>query len=368
MIISRAEARINLSNIQHNALSIMETLHEKCRMLAVVKANAYGHGAAEVATALADIGVNDFAVATADEGVFLRTHGIKGNILVLGKTPVFDRKKLADYELQQACDSVEYAKSIVENGKPAIHIKIDTGMSRLGFYCHTKNHADSCAEKILPLYNIEGINVQGIFTHFADADGESDSFTKQQFEAFCAVIDALKAKGKAVGTRHCCNSAATIRYPEMQLDMVRQGIGLYGLERSVPNFPFKPAMSVTARIAAVGELESDDTVSYGRTYKASKSIKRAVVSFGYADGMPRLLSNKYSVMVNGKKAPIIGRICMDMFMINVDGIDCNEGDEVLIFGENGEVSLMADIIGTINYEIVCGISPRVPRIYIGKEK
>lgn len=364
MMVNRAEARIDLNAIRSNAVGIISRLNKNCRMMAVVKANAYGHGAVKVATVLSELGIIDFAVATADEAVELRKSGISGNILILGKTPVFEREKLVQYDIQQACDSVEYAKSIVKDGKPAIHIKVDTGMSRLGFYCHNAEDAEKCAEGILPIYDIEGIKVNGIFTHFADADGETDSFTKQQFSAFLAVTESLTAKGKRVGTRHCCNSAATLRYPEMQLDMVRQGIGLYGLERSATGFPFKPAMYVYARIATIGELSEGDTVSYGRTYKASGKVRRAVVSFGYADGMPRLLSNRYSVVVNGVKAPILGRVCMDMFMIDVSGIDCREGDEVQIFGAGGEVSEMADIIGTINYEIVCGISARVPRLYI----
>lgn len=361
---NRTEARISLNAITSNALNVMNTLEDGCRMLAVVKANAYGHGAVPVAKALEEIGVTDFAVATAEEGAEIRKSGIKGNILVLGKTAPAERLTLVQNDLCQACDSVEYAKQLVKDGRPAIHIKIDTGMSRLGFYCHHAQKAEECAERILPLYDIEGIDVRGIFTHFADADGDTADFTRQQFSAFTAVIDTLKAKGKEVGTRHCCNSAGTLRYPEMHLDMVRQGIGLYGLERSVPDFPFKPAMTVCARLAAIGDLEKDDTISYGRTYTASGTLRRGVVSFGYADGMPRLLSGRYSVKINGQKAPILGRVCMDMFMIDLTGIDCQEGDEVQIFGADGEVSEMADIIGTINYEIVCGITARVPRIYI----
>jgi len=363
-MINRSEARIDLEAIRHNARMIIATLNKGCRMMAVVKADAYGHGALPVANALQNMGVTDFAVATADEGAELRAGGIKGNILVLGKTSVADRDKLIDNDLQQACDSVEYAQALVHDGKPALHIKIDTGMSRLGFYCHNSVDAADCAKRILPIYNIKNINIQGIFTHFADADGDTTEFTEQQFCAFTAVISALEGLGKNVGTRHCCNSAATLRYPHMHLDMVRQGIGLYGLERSVEDFPFRPAMAVVARLAAVGELENGDTVSYGRTYSVNKQIRRGVVSFGYADGMPRLLSNRYNVKINGQAVPIIGRICMDMFMVDISDIDCAEGDEVQIFGPKGEVSQMADIIGTINYEIVCGITKRVPRIYI----
>ncbi len=361
---NRTEARISLKAIKENAENVIKVLSDGCRMLAVVKANAYGHGAVPVAKMLNAAGINDFAVATADEGAEIRKNGVTGNILVLGKTPLSSREKLVEYNLIQACDSVEYARAIVKDGKPAIHIKVDTGMSRLGFYCHDAENASACAEKILPLFDIEGIKTEGIFTHFADADGDTCDFTRRQFAAFKAVIDVLEAKGKRLGTRHCCNSAASVRYPEMHLDMVRQGIGLYGLERSCGDFPFKPAMAVYATLVSIGELEKDDTVSYGRTYTVDKPLRRGVVSFGYADGMPRLLSNRYSVKINGKSAPILGRVCMDMFMVDLTDIDCAEGDEVQIFGFDGEVSEMADIIGTINYEIVCGISQRVPRVYL----
>ena len=359
---NRTEAIINLKAIETNAKNIISTLKPNCQMLAVVKADAYGHGAMQVAERLYNIGVRYFAVATVDEGAELREKGLKGEILVLGKTDVSFSEMLAKYDLCQACDSVEYAKAIANGGARKIHIKIDTGMSRLGFYCHDVSQADVCVENIAPIFTINNLSVEGVFTHFAVADEDID-FTEKQFNAFKTVTDKLTALGYKIGLRHCCNSAATIRFPHMHLDMVRQGIGLYGLERSVPEFPMHPAMTVNARIAAVGELESDDTVSYGRTFKTDKPLRRAVVSFGYADGMPRLLSNRYSVTVNGKKAPIIGRICMDMFMINVSNIECSEGDTVTVFGAKGEVSEMADIIGTINYEIVCGITRRVPRVY-----
>lgn len=362
----RAEARINLKAIRDNAAGIRARLGGHCRLIAVVKADAYGHGALPVSRALAEDGVTDFAVATADEGEELRKGGISGNILVLGKTPPAERDKLVSNGLQQCCDSLEYAQSIVKDGKPALQIKIDTGMSRLGFYCHSAADAESCARRILPVYAIEGVDIRGIFTHFAAADGESDDFTRRQFRAFTAVTEALKAKGARLGTRHCCNSAAALRFPEMQLDAVRVGIGLYGLERSVKDFPYRPAMSLFARLAAVGEIREGDTVSYDRTFKAARDMSRGIVSIGYADGMPRLLSGRYSVAINGRKAPILGRICMDMFAVDLSGIDCREGDEVRIFGEGGEVSEMADLIGTINYEIVCGISKRVPRTYFEK--
>ncbi len=363
---NRAEARISLEAIKSNALNVMALLNGGCRMLAVVKADAYGHGAVPVAKALYGIGVRNFAVATATEGAELRAAGVEGDILVLGKTPVEERDILAEHRLCQTCDSAEYAEAIVKDGAPHIHIKVDTGMSRLGFYCHDVKDVDLCASQISPVFNIPNIKVEGIFTHFAVAD-ESDEecavFTKKQFAAFKGVTDKLTSLGFDIGLRHCCNSAATIRYHEMHLDMVRQGIGLYGLERSVPDFPFTPAMTLCARVAAVGELQAEDTVSYGRTYKADKPVRRAVISLGYADGMPRLLSGRYSITVRGKKVPIIGRICMDMFMVDVSDIECHEGDMAVIFGKGGEVSEMADIIGTINYELVCGITRRVPRIY-----
>ena len=357
----RNEARIDLEAIYKNIENIMEATDSTAMPLAVVKADAYGHGALRVSSYLQDKGIKNFAVASAEEGVELRNGGIKGMILVLGKTPPENADKLASYNLSQACDSYEYAEKLSELYNIKIHIKVDTGMSRLGFYCHNTFDVDNCAKAISSLYTLENITVDGIFTHFADAD--FDSFTDKQYTVFKQLTDTLMSSGKDIGIRHCCNSAAAIKFPYMHMDMIRLGIALYGLERSLPLFPMNIAMSVYARLSSVSVLNVGDTVSYGRTYTLEERKTVGVVSFGYADGMPRLLSNRYSVTINGKKAPILGRICMDMFMIDISGIECAEGDEVCIFGKAGEVSEMADIIGTINYELVCGISKRVRRVY-----
>ncbi len=358
---NRAEAVISLRAIKQNIDSLMMNANNSTKALAVIKADAYGHGAVSVAKYLNKNGINNFAVACAEEGEELRRVGIEGMILVLGKTAPENADKLIEFDLSQACDSVEYAEAISKHGCVKIHIKIDTGMSRLGFYCHNQEDIGSCAENISQIFRSDNILVEGIFTHFADTD--SESFTTQQYSVFKNLCDKLISSGFNIGTRHCCNSAATAAYPNMHLDMVRLGIGLYGLERSVDGLEMHPAMSVHARIATISKQLCGDTVSYGRTYKIENEKTVAVVSFGYADGMPRLLSNRYSVTVNSIKAPIIGRICMDMFMIDVTDIDCKEGDAVVIFGNGGEVNIIADTIGTINYEIVCGISKRVPRKY-----
>lgn len=360
-MIARAEAKISLNAINNNIKSLMKNASSDIKCLAVIKADAYGHGAVEVAKFLNKNGISHFAVACAEEGEELRNAGIEGMILVLGKTAPENADKLVANNLSQSCDSVEYAKAILAHGDIKLHIKVDTGMSRLGFYCHDHANIKDCANRIQQIYKIKNANIEGIFTHFADTDHED--FTRKQFELFKSLTDKLTSNGFNIGIRHCCNSAATAKFPEMHLDMVRLGIGLYGLERSVEGLKMYPAMTVTARISTISEQHNGDTVSYGRTYEVESNKKIAVVSFGYADGMPRLLSNRYSVSVNGHKAQIVGRICMDMFMIDVTNIDCKEGEDVIIFGKDGEVSNMADIINTINYEIVCGISKRVPRIY-----
>lgn len=360
---NRAEARIDLKAIQSNANNIKKHLSEGTEFLAVVKADAYGHGAKEVSSALAEIGVKHFAVATAEEALELRNNGLQGEILVLGKSDLSYAKKLIDNEITQSVESVDYARALASYGNVKVHIKIDTGMSRFGIYCHGADDVAQAFEKVKAISEVPQLEITGIFTHFATADEEDDSFTKKQFSAFKALCDKLKEAGVNCGRRHCCNSAGALKFKEMHLDMVRIGIALYGLELSVPGFPLIPAMSVVATLASVSKIEKNDTVSYGRTFKAGNSKAKGVVSFGYADGMPRLLSNKYSLSVNGKKAPILGRVCMDLMIIDLDGIEAKEGDEVVIFGKDNEVSLMADIIGTINYEIVCGITKRVPRVY-----
>ncbi len=358
-MINRTEARIDLNAIHNNIKNIM--VDSNAKVLAVVKADAYGHGASAVALYLQDKGISNFAVACTDEGVELRKSGIKGMILVLGKTSKASMDKLVEFNLSQACDSYEYAVELAKHGNVNIHIKIDTGMSRLGFYCHCKEDIDGCIEKISPVFSINGVKIEGIFTHFADTD--TDSFTERQFSVFKELTNRLLDNGYNIGIRHCCNSAAAIKYPHMHLDMVRLGIALYGLERSVPSFPMDISMSVYAGLTSINILKAGDTVSYGRTHTLDRTTKVGVVSFGYADGMPRLLSDKFYVSINGQKASILGRVCMDMFMVDITDIECAEGDEVCIFGKNGEVNEMADIIGTINYELVCGINKRVPRIY-----
>lgn len=360
---NRAEARIDLEAIKTNAKNIINHLSEGTEFLAVVKADAYGHGAKMVSSALSEIGVKHFAVATAEEALELRSNGLEGEILILGKSDISYADKLIENHITQAVEEVDYAKSLASHGKIKVHVKIDTGMSRFGIYCHGPEDLQCAFEKVKEIYEIPQLEIAGIFTHFATADDEDESFTRSQFNAFKALCDKLYEAGINCGLRHCCNSAGALKFKDMHLDMVRIGIALYGLELSVPEFPLIPAMSVVATLASVSKIGKNDTVSYGRTYKAEKGITKGVVTFGYADGMPRLLSNRYSVGVNGKKAPILGRVCMDLMIINLDGIDAKVGDEVVIFGKANEVSLMADIIGTINYEIVCGISKRVPRVY-----
>ena len=363
----RVSALINLNNIIENYKNINALLSEKTEFMAVVKANAYGHGDVQVATALNNAGCFNFAVATVDEAIKLRKNNVKGRILILGPTEPDRLCEVHDYDIVQSVASYDHALTAASTA-PGIrmHLKIDTGMSRTGIYCHRSEDINNAVERAAEVYAVKGINVEGIFTHFAESGNLKSDNTEKQFTMFKSVIDGLTAKGIDVGTRHCCNSAGTLNYPEYHLDMARVGISLYGLPDGEcrADIKLKPAMTFRSKIVQIEELKPGDDVGYSRTYTVKTPIKKAVVSAGYADGFNRLLSNKCEVLINGKRAKSIGRICMDLSMFDVTGIDCKVGDDVILFGEDKHVDEFADIIGTINYEVVCNVSARVPRIYI----
>jgi len=335
--------------------------------MAVVKANAYGHGAVKVATELQNIGCNDFAVACLSEAQELRNSGIHGNILILGITDLEFIPEVIKGGFIQTTDSLEYTKAVAEHGNAKVHIKIDTGMSRLGFYCHDSESIIKSSNEIEEISKLDNITIDGIFTHFADSDGTDKKYTEKQFSLFTSLIDELKKRNINVGTRHCCNSAGILRYPEMHLDMVRAGIILYGLMPSanVKDDNIKLGMKLSARVCAVHELKKDDCVSYGCTYCAEKDTRVAVISIGYADGFSRVYSGKELLKINGKSYKTVGKICMDMCMVEI-GMepDCKVGDEAIIFETHDEIERLANALGTINYEIVCSVKSRVETKYI----
>lgn len=367
MTTQRVRVQVDPSKILHNYHHIESLIPKTCRIMAVVKADAYGHGAVRVCRMLYGAGCDYFAVACIEEAIWLRQNGIQGNILILGNTDPSYARQLEELNLIQTVDSLEYAKELAQNGKIRIHIKIDTGMSRLGFYCHRPEDTDRVAKQIAEIAAIPALQIDGIFTHFADSDGQTEDFTKKQFTAFKALLDKLAAMQIHVGLRHCCNSAGIVRFPEMHLDMVRAGIILYGLLPSeyISDNAFKPAMKLIARVSAVNTIKKGDTVSYGGTFTAPHDMRVAVLSIGYADGLSRMLSGNLDVEINGRKAPLIGRICMDLCMADIGDIPCKAGDEAIIFDSAEKIEEIAQKLGTINYEVICLLKKRVALDYIG---
>ncbi len=367
----RTWAEIDTSALLHN-LEIIKQNAGESRVMAVVKADAYGHSAADIASLLQQNGVGLFAVSNIEEALELRNCGIVSDVLILGYTPPQCAKELAKNSITQCVFSSEYAKALSdcaasEGVRVDVHIKLDTGMGRIGFNC--RDMALSGLEDAVNAAKLPAFNVTGVFTHFAVSDRneeEEDGFTDEQYTRFSAAIKRFEDVGFKNIMRHCCNSAALCRDFNKHLDICRAGIILYGLTPSATlktGLDFKPVMTVKSVVSQVKKIQAGNTVSYGRTFTAEHEMKIATVTAGYADGYPRLLSGKGSVIINGKRAPIIGRICMDQFTVDVSQIDgVKQGDEVLLFGKDLPVEEIARICGTINYEIVCGISPRVPRI------
>jgi alanine racemase len=365
MINHRAEAVIDLSKIRKNYEYIKE-LASGSHVMAVVKADAYGHGAAKVSSMLESIGCGYFAVACIDEAIELRESGIKGEILILGISSADDTDQLRKFNIIQTVDSYEYALRLSENGGARVHLKIDTGMSRLGMYCHSAEDIPAVVDEIKKIKSLGNIKTEGIFTHFADSDNPSSGFTEKQYALFTRLLGILKNEKIEVGICHCSNSAAIINYPYMRLDMVRAGIILYGLSpapKSMKTPKLCPAMALKSRIASVHTLKEGDYVSYGCAYRAEKEIKAATISIGYADGFSRALSGKITVKINGKKVNILGRICMDLCVADVSDVECAPGDEAVIFDCEEDINTIADLLGTINYEVVCMLKKRVKNIY-----
>ena len=363
----RTWKEINTEALCNNFDIIREKLG--CDICAVVKADAYGHGALGVATALEQKGAKSFAVSNIQEAEELRSGGIKAPILILGYTPEIYAEDLAKLGFIQCVYSLEYAKDLAENAKAAgvsveVHMKLDTGMCRLGFNCRNSDFLGVAEAK--EVLSLQGLTVSGVFTHFSSADGDDASdmaFTKDQYERFNKAVEVLEKDGFRFKTRHCCNSAATLIGLCEKGETVRAGIILYGLSPS-PSVPLiegmKPVMSLYSVISMVKDVEEGSQISYGRTHTTNSKRKIATVSAGYADGVPRLLSNRGSVVVGGKRAPIVGRVCMDQFCIDVTDIEnVKMGDRVTIFGEELSVDEVARLANTINYEIICGISKRV---------
>ncbi|MEG0899624.1 MAG: alanine racemase [Oscillospiraceae bacterium] len=383
-LLKRSWAVVDLDAIADNIKTIKNILSPHCMLMGVVKADGYGHGDKYISDELVRLGVDWFGVSNIDEAISLRKQGIYHPILIFGHTPARFAKILNQYNITQSVFSLEYAKSLAatcekEGVTIDAHIKIDTGMSRLGFVVGS-GLMGTAIDEISQVYSLPQLNYTGIFTHFPVADETNETsktFTLSQFALFNEVISKLENLGMSFKIKHCCNSAATICYPQMHMDMVRPGIITYGLSPSADcnsMIPLKPAMNLYSTITLVKNVCAGTSVSYGRTFIAQKDMKVATVAIGYADGIERELSDKGCMLVRGKRARIIGRVCMDQLMLDVTDIpDVSAQDIATIVGTDGENTItfeeMAAIGNTVNYEKICIIGKRVPRIYMrdGKE-
>ncbi len=369
----RTWAEIDLNALKNN-FDIIRKKAGNTKIAAVVKADAYGHGAKIITPVLETLGADAFAVSNIEEAVELRSCKITKPILILGYTPTDHCDALIENDISQCVYSLDYAKELSKAacglGKTLkIHLKLDSGMGRIGFDCRNESLSgldDAYAAATLPCFNCEGI-----FTHFAVSDRTPDSedgFTNEQYVRFIKAVGILKSKGLNPKVVHCSNSAAICRDFDKKLDMVRPGIILYGLspEPKLKNIgDFIPVMTLKSTVSMVKEISKGETVSYGRTFTADRKMRLATVAIGYADGYPRQLSNKGSVLINGKRAKITGRICMDQMLVDVSDIeDVHIGTEVTLFGKELSVNELAELVGTINYEILCGISKRVIRTVV----
>jgi alanine racemase len=369
----RTWAEVSLGNIEHNYREIRRFLPEGCRFLGVVKADAYGHGAVEVARRLTEAGADYLGVACLDEAVQLRREGLRLPILILGHTPPPFADRLAELDLTQAVESGEQGLALAESlggGKMLkIHLKLDTGMGRLGFLSDTDRDLQDAVRvmkspKLIP---------EGVFTHFAVSDEPESSYTAEQFGRFTAAVQRLEeSSGCRFLLRHCANSGAVINYRETCMDMVRPGLLTYGLYPAAERggLDLRPAMELKARISAVTRHKKGDTISYGRIFTAERDCMLAVIPVGYADGLHRVLSGKMDFLIHGTRVPQVGRICMDMCMADVTGLpEVVAGDVATVFGSSDGAVLpveeQARKAGTISYELVCAVSGRVPRVYRG---
>lgn len=369
----RTWAEIDLSRLEHNYRALRALAGPKCKFLGVAKANAYGHGAVPVARKLEKLGCDYLAVACLDEAVELREAGVGTPILILGPTAPEYTGELLDRDLTQTVGDVETGLAFARGaeargGTLKVHLKVDTGMSRLGFLCNEASMDASVAD-IARICALSGLRAEGIFTHFSDADG-SEEYTMCQFTRFLDTLDKLAARGVRFEIRHCAASAAVLNYPCTHLDMIRPGIALYG-HYPAPDMehtcPLLPVLSLKSRVAAVRALPAGTQVSYGRTHTLKRDSLLAVLPVGYADGFFRLFSDRLAVELRGRRAPLVGRVCMDLCMVDVTDIPgVVPGDVATLYGDKTPVEAGAELAGTIPYELLCDVSPRVPRVYRGE--
>lgn len=369
-------AEVDLDALAHN-FRLLQQHAGSAAVCAVVKAGAYGHGDGIVCRTLAEAGAKWFAVSCLSEALHLRSAGVTGEILILGHTDPSCAASLACHRLTQAVFSPEYAAALSDAALAAgtrvrCHLKIDTGMGRLGFIARCAEDIPACLEQLETCFALEGLEITGMFQHFAVADSHAPAdveYTNRQHALFVQVKEQLEARGHHLRTVHCCNSAALVEHPEWGMDLVRPGIVLYGCDPSdeVHLDGLRPVLTLKTVVSQVKELLPGQALSYGLQFTAAEPRKVATLCVGYADGYPRLLSGKGVCSINGHSAPVLGRVCMDQMMVDVTGLEnVKEGDEAVVFGGPGADSLndVASKVGSIPYEIMCGLALRVPRVYL----
>ena len=379
----RAWVEIDLDALKNNIRRIRSYVRPETKILGVVKADAYGHGCVPVARTLLENGADWLAVACIDEGVQLRRSGITCPILILGHTSEEEAERVVHEDITPGCYSYALASALSRAasklGKRAkIHIKLDTGMGRVGFrYTEDPEVNQKTVDTILKMAILPNLDIDGIFTHFSVADENDDDYTNLQFQRFQSICDRLKTNGLEIPIRHCCNSAALIRFPKMHMDMVRPGIILYGLKPSefvdCGRLHLHPVMQFKAKITNVKEVEEGVSISYGRRFQTLSTARIATIPVGYADGYSRTLSGKSQAIVGGKLCNLVGNICMDQCMIDVSSVNnIAIGDDVILFGRSDDIELpvesLAEKMGTINYEVLCAIGRRIPRVYLREGK
>lgn len=370
----RCWAQVDLDALRHN-FALVRAAASGTPVMAVVKADAYGHGAVRTAKLLAAEGAACFGVSGLEEALELRRAGISQPILILGYTTPAAAHTLAEHAIVQTVYAAEYAAALSREAQSAgvrvaVHIKLDTGMGRIGFA--VRDNMEAALAEIAAACALPGLAAEGLFTHFAVADSTDDddiAYTQYQHALLQQAIDGLAARGIAFSTVHCCNSAGTFVHPAFHHHLVRAGIILYGENPShdtaLPGL--RPALCLKAAVSHVKEVAAGDYESYGRTFRAERPMRVATVSVGYADGYPRLLSNRGTLSLHGKPARVLGRVCMDQLMVDVTHIpEAKPGDAAVVYGAEAadSASHIADMTGTINYEILCNIGRRVPRVYV----
>ena len=367
----RCWAEVSPENLLHNYRALRAAIPAGCRFLGVVKADAYGHGAVEAARLLEKAGADYLAVACLDEALEVREAGVRMPLLILGHTDAAYTDVLIAHDITQAVTGLIEAEAFSAaaqacGGTLRVHMAVDTGMSRLGFLC-TGASFDRGVSELVRAASLSNLQAEGVFTHFAVSDEpgeENERYTREQFRVFTAAISAASALGVRFKIRHCANSGAVLHYPEMALDMVRPGLLLYGYGDEEGKLGLKPCMRLMTRVLTIKTYAPGTTVSYGRRFTAARDTRMGVLGIGYADGLPRLCSNRFSAAFPGGMAPQCGSICMDMCMVDLTDLpDVQSGDVAEIFGPIADLNALSRAAQTIPYELLCSVSKRVPRVW-----